>query len=32
MSEGMVVVASANTGEMYLISPEDGALPGMLVK
>lgn len=33
MSEGMVIVASAGDGkDLFLISPEDGAQPGMRVK
>lgn len=32
MSEGMVIVASSGDGELFIVSPENGAKPGMKVK
>ncbi len=32
VSEGMVLVAGSGTGELWLLSPDSGAKPGMVVK
>lgn len=32
MSEGMLIVAGDGNGELFLVSPQDGAKPGMKVK
>jgi len=32
MSEGMVLAAGPGGGDIFLLSPDDGATPGMKVK
>ncbi len=32
MSEGMVIVASGEGGNLYIVSPDEGAQPGARVK